>query len=199
MKEDITIVSKSLPSKYVTFSSIQQYCFKYSIALFGSLLFRVKTFNRITEECETMKMNLRALLPPESDSFWSQPSSSLSSWSVIRTRMLSSSGFSSSLESWLLSFDSKLYVGVFSSLFPFTSRKWVVLLKMSCWRTVYFPAGQALPLLLELWHSLWKQRSISHRPRVEHFKCFSFQIYIYLGCSFPVCLFQWSTTSFSTC
>lgn len=73
MEEDITLLSK----EYVTFSSIQQYCFKYSIALFGSLLFRVKNFNRITEECESVKMNLRALLPPEIDSSWSQPSSSL--------------------------------------------------------------------------------------------------------------------------
>lgn len=77
MEEDITLVSKSLPSKYVTFSSIQQYCFKYSIALFGSLLFRVKNFNRIIEQSETVKMNLSALLPPKSDSFWSQPSFSV--------------------------------------------------------------------------------------------------------------------------
>lgn len=76
MEGDITVVSKSLPSKYVTFSSIQQY-FKYSIALFGSLLFRIKNFIRITEECETVNMDLRALLPPESDSFCSQHNSSL--------------------------------------------------------------------------------------------------------------------------
>lgn len=77
MEEDITMVSKSYPSKCVTFSSIQQYYFKYSIALFGSLLFGVKNFNGITEEYETVKMNLKVLLAPESDRFCSQHSSSL--------------------------------------------------------------------------------------------------------------------------
>lgn len=32
-----------------------------------------------------------------------------------------------------------------------------------------------LPLLLEWWQSLWKQKGISHRPRTEYFKCFSFK------------------------
>lgn len=69
MKEDITIVSKSLHS--VAFSSTVLSTVLHCLEVSS----RVKNFNGITEECETVKMNLRALLPPESDSFWSEHSS----------------------------------------------------------------------------------------------------------------------------